>query len=1039
MRRFVVIAIIGLWSVSTVSAAILYVDDSATGANNGTSWQDAYLYLPDALAEALSGDEIRVAQGVYRPDQSAYLDGLIEGDRDVSFQLKNGVILRGRYAGCGTPDPDQRAIERCATILTGDLAGNDIEVADAADLLAEPTRDENSRNVVTATDCDNTAVIDGFTITGGNANGPAEAQKYGGGICSGMPTISNCTIIGNSADIGGGGIYLYYDAQGLITDCIVAHNAAPTGGGIYGCTVLSNCVINANAATMYSGGGVYLGQGCDTTVTDCTFSNNSAVTYGGGVMLGVSGSTPIFTRCVFIANSVDGSGGAVASDGCTCGAYPEFHQCTFAANTANASGGAVYSFGYSLPTLLSCLLTGNHSGTNGGAFSHGWGAGSYIANCTIAHNTAADTAGGIFYDDSYSWQLKMVANCIIWGNSGEASQKLQDQQIFALGPSNIPSVSYSCIEGWSGMGGTGSVGDTAQNPKFIDADGPDDLPGNEDDNLRLQQDSPCINHGTNEHVPTGSEDLDGNSRVLNGLVDMGAYEYCCASAATIYVDDSAVGANNGSSWVNAFRYLQDALALATEGAEIRVAQGTYSPDCGQGSTPGDRYNTFHLISGVTIRGGYAGDGAPEPDTRDPIQYKAILTGDLVGDDYPVDSLEEWEDNESRSDNSYHVVTAMHTDSTAVLDGFTVSGGYADATSPRFYGAGMYIYQGSPTVANCVFTDNWALNYGAGMCIDSNSTPIIIDCVFTANASTDGAGVDNEDSNPTFICCTFTGNIAYEFNADSYGGAGMYNYRSNPTLTNCIFTGNVAPGWGTCGALQNNQSSPTLLNCTFHGNHAEGLVGAVYNGYESFPKLTNCILWGNTNEEANDQSAQIAGEPGTVNYCCIQGWRGDLGGLGNINADPCFVRPGYWKGHDSWVDGDYHLKSFGWRWDTVHEEWTFDRVTSRCIDAGCPGSSLLNEPLTVPSDPDNDYGQNLRINMGAYGGTDQASMPPYDWALLADIDNDGIVDSYDFVYAGQDWQLARPQQPSDLDRSGNVGLLDLDLLADDWLKITLWWE
>jgi len=67
------------------------------------------------------------------------------------------------------------------------------------------------------------------------------------------------------------------------------------------------------------------------------------------------------------------------------------------------------------------------------------------------------------------------------------------------------------------------------------------------------------------------------------------------------------------------------------------------------------------------------------------------------------------------------------------------------------------------------------------------------------------------------------------------------------------------------------------------------------------------------------------------------------------------------------------------------------------------------------------------------------MPPYDWALLADINNDGITDFYDLACAGLYWALRAPQLPCDLDRNGIVGPPDLDIFADDWLKTTLWWE
>jgi hypothetical protein len=85
-----------------------------------------------------------------------------------------------------------------------------------------------------------------------------------------------------------------------------------------------------------------------------------------------------------------------------------------------------------------------------------------------------------------------------------------------------------------------------------------------------------------------------------------------------------------------------------------------------------------------------------------------------------------------------------------------------------------------------------------------------------------------------------------------------------------------------------------------------------------------------------------------------------------------------------ANGDYHLKSEGWRWNTSSGSWTWDDVTSQCIDAGDPASPLGNELMSVPRDPNNDYGVNLRINMGAFGGTPHASIPPYDRVLPEDI-------------------------------------------------------
>jgi len=160
---------------ATVHAKIIYVDDDANGVNDGFSWADAFNYLQDALAASQSGDEIRVAQGVYKPDQGA---GITPGDREATFQLIDGVTIKGGYAGAGSPDPNARDFEIYETILTGDLKSNDAEVSTADDLLGEPTRTDNSYHVVTGTGADSTAILDGFTITGGNA--PGSNYKGGG-------------------------------------------------------------------------------------------------------------------------------------------------------------------------------------------------------------------------------------------------------------------------------------------------------------------------------------------------------------------------------------------------------------------------------------------------------------------------------------------------------------------------------------------------------------------------------------------------------------------------------------------------------------------------------------------------------------------------------------------------------------------------------------------------------------------------------------------------------------------------------------------
>jgi hypothetical protein len=133
---------------STLASKIIYVDDIAIGANDGSSWKNAYIFLQDALVDSTSAEkpvEIRVAQGIYKPDRGS---GIRLGDRDATFELMNNVTLSGGYAGVSMSDPNMRDVLLYETILSGDLAGNDVDVNDPSNLLNEPTRAENSLTIV---------------------------------------------------------------------------------------------------------------------------------------------------------------------------------------------------------------------------------------------------------------------------------------------------------------------------------------------------------------------------------------------------------------------------------------------------------------------------------------------------------------------------------------------------------------------------------------------------------------------------------------------------------------------------------------------------------------------------------------------------------------------------------------------------------------------------------------------------------------------------------------------------------------------------
>ena len=308
--------------------------------------------------------------------------------------------------------------------------------------------------------------------------------------------------------------------------------------------------------------------------------------------------------------------------------------------------------------------------------------------------------------------------------------------------------------------------------------------------------------------------------------------------------------------------IQAAINGAGSGDTVHVAPGTY-------------YERITLKSGVIVQGAGAG----------------VTTIDSV-----------W---------SGPVVTASNVDSTAVLDGFTITRGISN------YGGGMYNESGSPTVTNCTFSGNKAGRWGGGMfnagsptvtnCTFSGNyawlsgggmfnagSPTVTNCTFSGNSASGGAGMTNmNSSNPTLTNCTFSGN-------SGWGGAGMYNNNSSPTLTNCIFSGNQAADQG--GGIANyTNSRPTLTNCTFSGNSAR-FGGGIWNNRGSSSTLTNCILWGDTARTAGPEIflgvIYIHYSTLTVSYSDVDGGETAVylqssgctlnWGDGNIDADPLFA-------------------------------------------------------------------------------------------------------------------------------------------------------
>ena len=272
--------------------------------------------------------------------------------------------------------------------------------------------------------------------------------------------------------------------------------------------------------------------------------------------------------------------------------------------------------------------------------------------------------------------------------------------------------------------------------------------------------------------------------VLLSSLALGEITSASAQGVRCYVKWNASGSNTGASWQNAFNDLQSALGVS-DCTEVWVAEGTYKPTGPAGGT--DRTASFELKSGVALYGGFAGTETLLTQ-RNPMTNPTILSGDIG-------------ETAVTTDNSYHVVVSSGADTTALLDGFTITAGNASSTvSPDDSGGGMLNTSGSPSLANVTFSANSA-TYGGGMENYYYSNPSLVNVTFSANSATGGGGMANLYSSPDLVNVTFNGNSA------TWEGGGMYStyqYGSGPSLRNVTFSGNSAPS----GGAVSNSGRPT---------------------------------------------------------------------------------------------------------------------------------------------------------------------------------------------------------------------------------------
>ena len=610
---------------------------------------------------------------------------------------------------------------------------------------------DNSTKVVIAAN----NVIDGFTITGGTFN----------------RATSDVSLITNTGT--------------EIDQASVSKAEGHTDPG---------SVSSGTAEESSSGNGIIIWKKAPT-IKNCIITGNSGGKGAGVYIMGAEeeGKIPTFINTIISDNIASGRGGGVAMDYYST-AY--FIDCTFDNNECTSGkGGAIYNDFSGNPLLENCLFINNYA-QSGAAIANDGVSCPVILDSTFYNNTA-DEAGACIYQGTGPYNDPLVENTVMWDNFCE-----QDKIDVYNYNECSPNITYSDIQ--QGYEGTGNF---SEDPLFVNPDGGD---------FTYLENSPAINAGSNgetigyslqEKEEREENEYDSIMDTLSGKYENNTTEVTPLDISNdyavdeeniidnvIYVDGDLAMSGDGTSWNSAMNDLQFAIDLANaiyvdEGKtiEVWVKKGTYYPGT-------ERSDSFIMREGVYLYGGFDGSES-SLEARDYKDNETILSGNIGS-------------KEDDTDNCYHVLIGG--DDTA-LDGFTVSGGYADGV-----GGELYDNKGG-ALLNYLAGERVIPSYEPTLGFD----PYIANCIFEDNyAEEGGAAYTYHGGNPEFVNVTFRNNKA------SYGAATLDRAGTNSKYTECIFENNEANYKGGAN-FTDYGAMASFYDCTFDSNYARTEGGAIY--------------------------------------------------------------------------------------------------------------------------------------------------------------------------------------------------------------------
>ncbi|HEV2479495.1 MAG TPA: choice-of-anchor Q domain-containing protein [Puia sp.] len=832
----------------TTPMTTVYVNSTATGAGNGSSWQNAFTTMQQALLYC--ADTIKVAAGVYLTSNSG---------EDSVFNIQNKTVILGGYPATGSPGDAQRDPIAHQTLLKGNYS---------------PPGFGFTSPVLESFHCDTTTVVDGFTFDN-------ETTVGGGSVASlliayeSRPRVNNCQFLFvNNDNQGGGGIQVSHYSTPLITHSSFSTDASSISGGAitidtYSSPTIRYCQFSGitNNGPTYRGTGYAISNQQGAGLVDsCSFIRGSSNAEGPVVQL--TGSNMQFTNCYF--RSFNSGGNLISGTQNSNGSFtncvfknvwsdaisldnssPVFTRCLFDSNNL-----AVTNADYAAPIFNNCVSIN-------GMFLQNTKSAPRVNNSTIIntynYTYTPNAAQEELITDNDSSTLR-ANNTIFWGSKLLAGHRDISDTALTSGAQPSTSILTNCLTRNTGTNGVnGNV--VGVNPRFSNVSniyGPDKIMFTADDGITLARCSPAINTGNNGAGTVLSTDILGSPRIYGGTVDMGAYELQQTPLKVFgyYVDAAASGQNNGTSWQDAYTNLQTAVCNVCSDT-LRVAAGVYKPALNDPDSSFDFQRDFRLM------GGYPTGGATDAQ-RDPFAHLTILSGDIgrIGDS---------------TDNSTDIITIESVPDSVVIDGFVIRDDYHKVSGivlGTSSGPPIYMYYSTLNIRNCQFINNHgSLNGGA---INFNSGTLNVSkTVFLNNSAADYGGAVAGCCIMHFNDCIFDQNYAY-------GQGGAIQLWNTFDVKNCLFYHNYTTATtnaaGTGGAIDASQGSGAITNCTFVGNSAAYKYDASGGGIAlggNFGGLgvpiQNCIFWNNSSGGSSTaQGADISyAEYNTVFNSLIQ--------------------------------------------------------------------------------------------------------------------------------------------------------------------------